>query len=302
VRGTLGRNSQSRRRHAYALALFSAFSLCPMPAQAVDDAGWVLTQRSITLGDQYVYISPNGLKCENPKIGVAFVTHAPDWTITIYNEKTRVFYHTSIEGYKQELQARGLTADLQDRVWQAGGKQITICGLVATEYKMSGTNTLHGHKNTSVNVSDAEYWVSQKIAIPKMLSALFSAMYGLPVTTHYPLRLQVQEKGEEKVYLDTYRTQQAAIPVTYFEAPSGLTPVKSDAEVYMTDEQNAIIHDMAADLGPDASATPAAPAAPTRSAMRLRARRPTAQAQPETIDVGGVKLDKNKVQRFVDAL
>ena len=87
------------------------------PAAQSDDRGWVLTQKSQTLGDQYVYISPNGLKCVNPKAGFAMVTCAPDWNIVMFNDKTRVFFATTLERYKRDLEAHGLTSDMASRTW-----------------------------------------------------------------------------------------------------------------------------------------------------------------------------------------
>ena len=46
--------------------------------------GWMLTQRSMSLGnqavDQYVYVSPNGLKLNMPRQKIHIVMSAPSWT------------------------------------------------------------------------------------------------------------------------------------------------------------------------------------------------------------------------------
>src|SRR5262249_28005297 len=62
-----------RRRQVWrGLALLGLLVALGSPARA-DDDGWVLTQKSAMFGDQYVYLTKNGMKCYNPKVGFAFV-------------------------------------------------------------------------------------------------------------------------------------------------------------------------------------------------------------------------------------
>ncbi len=51
----------------HAAWLVAVFFVLSAPLALADDKGWVLTQKSAQLGDQYIYISPNGLKCVNPR-------------------------------------------------------------------------------------------------------------------------------------------------------------------------------------------------------------------------------------------
>lgn len=85
--------SPAKKLKTKALAVILAFLAFAVagPAARADEQGWVLTQKSQNLGDQYVYISASGLKCVNPKAGFAMVTRAPDWNIVMFNDKTRVF-------------------------------------------------------------------------------------------------------------------------------------------------------------------------------------------------------------------
>jgi len=278
------------------LAILSASA-----ALAVDDPGWVLTQQSATFGDQYVYITKNGLKCVNPRAGFAFVSHAPDWNVILYNEKTRVYYQTTVEKWKNEMQARGMSTDIQDRNWSKGTAS-SICGLRATEYKMTGSNTLRAGKSRATQISAATFWSCDFIDVPPQLTSLLSATYGLPNTQHIPLRLLATEQGKSKRLLDTYRSQQSNIPISYFSCPAGLTPVKSDAEVMMNDEQKAILNDMARDLDdPNSSRAASVPASSARGQSPLATAGGATGSSGKTINVGGLNLDKDKVQRLLDA-
>lgn len=226
--------------------------LSAAPASHADDKGWILTQKSSTLGDQYVYISPSGLKCVNPRAGFAMVTKAPDWNIVMFNDKTRCYFQTTLDSYKRTLAQRGLTNDLANRQW-ARGQSNTIAGMKATQFVMRGGGTVtrvnaRGRAKTST-VSAADYWVSDEITVPPRLGDLLSSAYGLPTTQNVPLRLEYTDARGPKNMLDTYRMQVASIPTNYFDCPSGYKAVQSDAEVMMNDEQKQMIEDMSREMG-----------------------------------------------------
>ncbi|HEY9679043.1 MAG TPA: hypothetical protein V6C76_13620 [Drouetiella sp.] len=225
------------------------FGLSATSARA-DEKGWVLSQKSTTLGDQYMYISPNGLKCVNPRIGVAMVTHAPDWNITMFNDKTRSYYQTTLDGYKAKLAQRGLTSDLASRQWTRATSG-TIAGMKATQYVMRGgtivRNSRNGAKTSSVSAAD--YWVSDDIQVPSRLGELLSSAYGLPMTQNVPLRLESTDAKGPHNMLETFSMQVANIPTGYFNCPAGYKAVTSEAEVMMNDEQKQMFEDMSKDMG-----------------------------------------------------
>jgi hypothetical protein len=289
-------------RGSGSLLLLVVLTLSSIFPAFADDSGWVLTQKSAQFGDQYLYVTKNGLKCYNPRAGFAFVSHAPDWNVIFYNEKTRVYYQTTMDKWKAEMRSRGFGTDMQDRNWTKGGSS-NICGLHAVEHKMTVSNTLRLGKRATTQISGATYWTCEDISVPPQLSSLLSTVYGLPTTQYIPLRVLAVEQGKNKQLLDTYRSQQSAIPVSYFSCPSGLTPVKSDAEVMMNDEQKQILNDMARDLDDPKSSKSASAqtsAAPLRQTPVATASGATASSG-KTINVGGVSLDKDKVQKFLDA-
>lgn len=230
-------------------------AVCPsFSAAQADDKGWVLTQKSTTLGDQYVYISSNGLKCVNPRAGFALVTHAPDWNVVLFNDKTKVYFETTLDKWKQQLSNRGLSSPMSGKSWSKGGSA-QIAGLKATEYVMRGGATTFqmavrsAQHARQVTIQGANYFVSDEITVPPKLADLLSTAYGLPPTQNVPLRLNCVESGRPRVLLDTYHMELSAIPISYFQCPQGYKPVKSDAEVMMTDDQRQMIEDMTKEMG-----------------------------------------------------
>jgi hypothetical protein len=238
------------------LALAAHLAVASAPAKA-DDKGWVLTQKSLMLGDMYLYVSPSGFKFVNPKAGVNFVTRSPNWDVIMFNDRTKVCYSATLDTFKRQV-----TQNLPQRrdelgagKWQRGNVS-NIANLRATQYVMNDAAGVQarmaarGKSRVQQHLQGADYWVSEEIQVPPQLADLLSAMYGLPNTLNVPLRLSVttQEQGT-KVQLDTYRSQSCPIPISYYSMPSGYRPVKSSVEVMADEDTKQIIDDMSKDLG-----------------------------------------------------
>jgi hypothetical protein len=249
----LMRKSGSLRLLAAVTVSLTAFLGSSVAALA--EQGYVLTQKSTKMGDQYLYLSSEGIKITNPRAGFNLVARAPNWDITLYNDKTRCFYQTTAERYRQELAGRSPDGELKNSTWSKMGDTY-INGLKATEYRM-GSKTVRSKTKAggvvSKTINGAQYWVASEITIPAKLTELLAAAYGLPSQTSacVPLRLKYSESTGDHLILDTYRVDKAPIPVAYFDKPAGYKPVTSDAEVMMNDEQKQIMSDMARDLGSD---------------------------------------------------
>jgi hypothetical protein len=215
-----------------------------------DQQGWVLTQKSTRLGDQYLYVSPEGLKLVNPKLGFNIVTRGPDWNIIIFNEQTHNYYQTTSEAWKHQIVARSGSTTFSGANWQKSG-ETKIAGMNSVSYRMNGTlRKYDAHGNSSPSkVTGSNYWVSSEIKVPARLIDLLATAYGLPPSTSVPLRLTYNEDGGERTMLDTYRIDKAPIPVAYFAKPAGYKRVNSDAEVMMSTDQAKMMQDMASSLG-----------------------------------------------------
>src|ERR1700728_4026127 len=87
------------------LSIYFITSLHPASAK---ETGWILTQRTKLFGDQYVYISTHGVKCINPKQGIGWITQTPNWNITFFNEKTKLYYPLSSSSWKTKIAKNGL--------------------------------------------------------------------------------------------------------------------------------------------------------------------------------------------------
>ena len=248
---------------------FSAIALLSFlcqPAMA-QEKGWMLTQRSEYMGDQYIYVCKNGFKWVNPKAGANVVTGAPNWVVTMFNDKTKQYFQTTFEKWRsQMLSTSGNRArEMQSARWKKAGSA-TISGLKASKYVMSGPATQGGGKLSAVK--RAACWVADDIEVPAPIADMLSRVYGMPRTRYFPLKVSYQTNGGQvKVALDTYRSSTCAIPANYFAKPQGYALASSQAEVLMDEETRQLFRDMAGDFGPSNKA-------PVRKATKTPAKQP----------------------------
>jgi hypothetical protein len=285
-----------------------------LPAALADEQGWVLTQRSDMVGDQYVYVAPSGVKLVNPKIGYNVILCAPDWNVCLYNDKTKLFYSVSYTQWIQEIrkQMGHHTSDLKSGNWVKGAPT-TICGMKASTYTMQGSPQRH--------LRNASCCVSSDIVVPRQITELLAESYGLPDNKAFPLKVNsVSTSGKLTVQLDTYNSQACAIPASYFYMPQGYTRVNSKEEVMVDDDTKQILRDLAND-SPGSSASAAAPrqqqtfqqqtyqqpvASQYSQPPAQQTQQPQQAAAPATPGViqlpNGQTLDREKMKKIIEAI
>lgn len=233
-------------RVSFFIALLVSSFQNPVFAQ---NKGWMLTQRSEFMGDQYIYVSATGFKWVNPKAGANVVTSSPGWIVTMFNDKTHQYFQTTFEKWKSQMASSGgsRAREMQAARWKKAGSA-NISGLKATKYVMEGSISPGGGKLSSVR--QAACWVSDEIEVPAPIADVLSQAYGMPRTRYYPLRVTyVTGGGQIKVALDTFRSSTCAIPANYFSKPQGYALASSQAEILMDDETRQLFSDMAGEAG-----------------------------------------------------
>jgi hypothetical protein len=244
------------------LAVLAVFSLSAQSADA-QEQGWALTQRSTQMGDLYTYVSPNGLKWTVPKIGANIATQGPNWNVAMYNDKTRSYYTTTFQQWQQTITRKDQRSlEMRQRPWSKAGSG-SVAGLKATKYVMQNSTPVAGRRNLNA-VAAAECWVADDITVPAAVADMLANTYGMPKTKYFPLRISYTgTDGKAGIALDTYRAETRAIPATAFGSPQGYKLVASQAEVFMDDETQQMMNDMASEMGLDAPRRPQQRAAAT---------------------------------------
>jgi len=292
------------------VVLLGYFALTASAALA-DEQGWVLTQRSEVIGDQYVYVAPSGVKIVNPKIGYNIILCAPDWNVCMFNDKTKTYYSVSYGQWMSEIrkQMGNRSNELRSGTWRKSAGT-TVCGLRASTYTMQAAGARH--------LRNATCWVSDDIVVPRQITEMLAQSYGLPDNKAYPLKLNtVTNQGKLVVQLDTYNSQPCAIPSTYFYLPQGYTRVNSKEEVMVDDDTKQILRDLAND-GPSPSSGSSAPrqqqiyqqptmsqySQPTQAqAQPTQSQQAAAPATPGVIQLpNGQTLDREKMRRIIEAI
>ncbi|MDZ4832658.1 MAG: hypothetical protein SGJ27_02535 [Candidatus Melainabacteria bacterium] len=273
-------------------AVVLAVAMAQGAAQA-QESGWALTQKSSAMGDLYTYVSPSGLKWTVPKVGANIATMGPSWSVTMYNDKTHLYYSTTFAEWQKTISRRDArTAEMKSRPWQLAGAG-NVAGLRATKYTMKNAAPVAGGGRNLNAVASAECWVATDIAVPPSVSDMLSNTYGMPKTKYFPLRITYTgPDGRLVTALDTYKSEARQIPANYFGLPGGYKLASSQAEVFMDDETQRMMNDMASEMGMDAP------------------RRPQQHARPAAVPNrgGGVALrtpppqQGNDLSKMLDAL
>jgi hypothetical protein len=275
------------------LLIILSYSIC-QPSQAKQN-GWILTQHSKIFGDQYIYISTHGVKCVNPKQGVGWVTQTPNWNITFFNEKTKLYYPLSASNWRNKIARNGLIPN--NVHWSKIGSG-SIAGLKASQYKM--TNSTQTEKSSNSKWVSATYWLADDINVPPSLAQLISAACGLPTSDSIPLQLSYcNQSGNTQTLLTTYNQQSTSIPDSYFSVFSGYKLAKSEVEVLISQENRALLNDLANDLSGSGTKN--------LSPELINASK---QISPESINKlpdqvalpGGKTVSKDQINKFLDSI
>lgn len=217
------------------------------------DAGWMLVQSSQTGGNLVLYVSPSGMKSVDRLSGVSMFTTGPDWKVTMYNDKSRTYYETTVSAWTASLERRGMRSRLEGATWRRG-QQGNVAGLRAYEFVMDRPPPARpqaagsGKMKPPPPVTGASYWVASDIQIPKAASALISKFYGVPDCQRVPLKLTISDGARANALtITTLKAQQ--VPVPGYVRPTGYALVRSDTEVFLDEESRREMNRLMSEMG-----------------------------------------------------
>lgn len=257
-----------KSRFAALTRLSALLGLCFFSASAAfAENGWAVTQMSKEAslsGSLTLYITPSGMRSMDPKSGLNMFTKGPNWTIAIFNDKTKRIYQSPLQTWLMSFKQRGLSGRFDGATWRRG-KEGVIGGVRAYEFVMdhpppirTNAKTLNGKMAKFGGLSSATMWVAADIATPPQVSDLLSKLYGVPDCQRIPLRVTMTEIGKPpKVAVDTVRVAQVNVPDSVFGLPRGYQPVRQDSEIFIDKESMDTLDEMMKDL--DAPSTPRRP-------------------------------------------
>ena len=239
-------------------SLLGSLLISTLPAQSAPEAGWALTQTSKEAsmsGALTLYVTPTGMRSTDPKSGLNMFTKGPNWTIAIYNDKTRRIFQSPLQQWLVSFKARGMSSRFDGATWRRG-REGQIAGVRAYEFIMDrpppvrgNIKTINGKMKNLPTLTSATLWVAADISTPPQVSDLLSKMYGVPDCQRIPLRLTMVEAGN-KVHtaVDTVRVGRVNVPDSVFTAPRSYQQVRQDSEVLIDKESMDTLDDMLKDL------------------------------------------------------
>lgn len=239
------------------------------------ETGWAVTQMSKEAslsGSLTLYVTPTGMRSMDPKSGLNMYTKGPNWTMNIFNDKTRRIFSSPLQQWLVSFKQRGMSGRFDGATWRRG-REGNIAGVRAYEFVMdhpppikASAKQLNGKMANFAGLSSATMWVAADIVTPPQVSDLLSKMYGVPDCQRIPLRVTMTEKGKApKIAVDTVRVAQVNVPETVFASPRGYQPVKQDSEIFIDKESMDTLDEMMKDLD---SPTPSRRPTTTRPATR----------------------------------
>jgi len=243
------------RLYCWAALLSSAVAASvAIPIYAAQEKGWISDQFSETVPTHINYITPHAFKSDASIGGFTIISRAPDWKVTVYNKKSKVFWETPLAQFKGEIAARLYASDRQDLMnckWEKK-KDVQCMGFPCEEYATTGsakkTPGLRGHVYKG-------YFLAMPVPVTKEVYALLAKIYQLPILSGLPLKLEFELSLEDQIDhikgLDTRRIKQAMIDDSEFLVPLNYKRVQTENAVFLDQASQAAMKEFSEWTAPE---------------------------------------------------
>lgn len=235
--------------------MVSTFAVLPVMAEP----GYMVVQSAkggaSLSGQMTLYVSNNGMRTLDPKNGVSLMTRGPNWTVYIFNTKTKRVFQSPLQPWLASFKNRGLSGRFDGASWRRGNPNGVVANQRAYEFVMdkpppirTNSKSLNGKIKKYGAIQGASLWVASDIATPPQVSNIISQLYGIPDSQRIPLRMQARENGQTNTMMDTIQVKRMEIPASIFTVPPGLQSVKQDSDVFIDQESMDTLDEMLQDL------------------------------------------------------
>jgi len=207
------------------LVFLAPAMVLPAFASTSDEPGWLIEQTSISRGKVRICLAPNAIKIEDLTGGNTLVSNAPDWTVRIYNDRSKRLFvakgqqYTSgsnpyiavglgISFYKLPLLFQGHAS--------LGGKPVSLY----VTPKLAGTMNDPRRFDAASGILRASYYVSDEIHVSKPASKILVDYYGLPNKNGVPIELHYDNVSRQHVkWLSTNSFKSTILKTAEFNYP-----------------------------------------------------------------------------------
>jgi len=234
--------------HAHSICIASclaAFCLVLLSSQSLaDDTKYhteiLLKQRGRMLGDELVYLSPAGMRAENPHSKVIVVAKAPDWTIYKFCPGTKRFTQEHLQGLTSSLNKTNALFGGLLLIGATTTKvaECRIFGYAGTEYKedkqfaQKGLAMRKAHNVNGDYPRAFQYRILDPTLFPKEEAHIMSILHAVPDLNGIPVSMRCESYEYTSYnFLTTSSIEPMTLARSQFDLPGGFQRVKEESQL-----------------------------------------------------------------------
>ncbi len=215
------------------LGCVSVFSFQAVWSAPVKQSGLLLDVDSDYFGPSTIQVSKDGIRIDSKKLGITIVSHAPDWSVVAFNERSKSYYEATLEEWKRRVASRtgGGKQNVRQDIKQTGKAKIK--GQDVKIYRWTDVRTRYGKLRSTPTITDL--YAMQSELVPKQAAAVIASASDLPPDFGLPMKITRILKAEPKpkVVLDTLKCSKGQIARAVFFQPKGFKRVSSEVALLM---------------------------------------------------------------------
>jgi hypothetical protein len=192
------------------------------------------------------------------RLGLIFITKAPDWKAYVFNENTRNFVELPYDEWQRRF-VIGQTNKLVDEhgrfrlTSRNTGKTEKICKFKAYEYVVERKADLkHGIPTEKLT----ELWIASDIKAPPQITQIFCSRLNVPAAKGIPLKAIHRTNGRMVPVLETLDVQKKGLPDSLFEPMKNYKRVKDEMGLMMDESAEDMVNDLLDTTGPSSEFKP----------------------------------------------
>lgn len=226
--------------------LAGIFFTANVPSQAADTRPpvdvLVLEQTAIQTGPMNMVVGKEQLKFSLDKLGICWLACGPKWNSYCFNPESKTVLVRDYQTWKNgffELKAQKKTRKEDELKLKETGKQEKVAGYKCRKAELYRTPSApykpgEPHKPYKAGV----VWIAEKFPAPKELTQVMKNLVKVDVKEGMVLKFQVLRAGSYSLMDTAYETLKVTStkkPASFFDAPVGYRPVKSEMQLLMDD-------------------------------------------------------------------
>ncbi|MBP9091372.1 hypothetical protein KBI23_10100 [bacterium] len=232
-----------------ALVLVGLLGSANLSAQAADSRPLVdvivLEQNAIQTGPMNMIVGKQQLKFSLDKLGICWLACGPKWTSYCFNPEAKTILVRDYQTWKNgffELKTQKKVHKKDELKLKETGKHEKIAGYKCRKAELIRTpsapfNKGEPHKPYKAGI----VWIAEKFPAPQELTQVMKNLVKVDVKEGMVLKFQVLKAGSYSVMETAYETLKVLStkkPASFFDAPVGYRPVKSEMQLLMDDSMD----------------------------------------------------------------